>query len=146
MRSEAEWAAEAKRILRAEMVRRGVTYDELAKKLAKIGVEQSPLKPQNDDKPRPLSRHVASSVLNRNEMPVASHYRPGREWITVLFSRPRARHSLEIGRGWAHRARPCTFCGSVRGTSRKADASFTASSGKSAPKLNRSLLNNSLSF
>ena len=42
MRSEAEWAAEAKRILRAEMVRRGVTYDELAKKLAKIGVEQSP--------------------------------------------------------------------------------------------------------
>src|SRR5438477_3109719 len=103
-------------------------------------------KPQNDDKPRPLSRHVASSVLNRNEMPVASHYRPGREWITVLFSRPRARHSLEIGRGWAHRARPCTFCGSVRGTSRKADASFTASSGKSAPKLNRSLLNNSLSF
>src|SRR5438270_1198447 len=45
-------------------------------------------KPQNDDKPRPLSRHVASSVLNRNEMPVASHYRPGREWIAVLFSRP----------------------------------------------------------
>jgi 16S rRNA U516 pseudouridylate synthase RsuA-like enzyme len=42
MRSEAEWAAEAKRILRAEMVRRGVTYDELAKKLAEIGVEQSP--------------------------------------------------------------------------------------------------------
>jgi Domain of unknown function (DUF6471) len=42
MRSEAEWAAEAKRILRAEMVRRGVTYDELAKKLAEMGVEQSP--------------------------------------------------------------------------------------------------------
>jgi Domain of unknown function (DUF6471) len=42
MRSDAEWAAEAKRILRSEMVRRGVTYDELAKKLADIGVEQSP--------------------------------------------------------------------------------------------------------
>jgi hypothetical protein len=41
MRSDAEWAAEAKRILRSEMVRRGVTYDELAKKLADIGVEQS---------------------------------------------------------------------------------------------------------
>jgi hypothetical protein len=42
MRSNAEWAEEAKRILRAEMVRRGVTYDELAKKLAEMGVEQSP--------------------------------------------------------------------------------------------------------
>jgi hypothetical protein len=42
MRSNAEWAEEAKRILRAEMVRRGITYDELAKKLAEIGVEQSP--------------------------------------------------------------------------------------------------------
>ena len=41
MRSDAEWAEEAKRILRAEMVRRGITYDELAKKLAEIGVEQS---------------------------------------------------------------------------------------------------------
>lgn len=41
MRSDAEWAEEAKRILRSEMVRRGVTYDELAKKLADIGVEQS---------------------------------------------------------------------------------------------------------
>ena len=42
MRSNAEWAAEAKRVLRAEMVRRGVTYEELASKLAEIGVEQSP--------------------------------------------------------------------------------------------------------
>ena len=42
MRSDAEWAAEAKRVLRAEMVRRGITYDELSKKLAEIGVEQSP--------------------------------------------------------------------------------------------------------
>jgi hypothetical protein len=42
MRSDAEWTAEIKRILRAEMVRRGITYDELAKKLAAIGVELSP--------------------------------------------------------------------------------------------------------
>jgi hypothetical protein len=42
MRSDAEWAEEAKRILRAEMVRRGINYDELANKLAEIGVEQSP--------------------------------------------------------------------------------------------------------
>ena len=41
MRSDAEWAEEAKLILRAEMVRRGITYDELARKLAEIGVEQS---------------------------------------------------------------------------------------------------------
>jgi 16S rRNA U516 pseudouridylate synthase RsuA-like enzyme len=42
MRSEAEWTEEIKRILRAEMVRRGITYDELAKKLAAIGVELTP--------------------------------------------------------------------------------------------------------
>src|SRR5690242_4741270 len=34
--------------------------------------------PQNDHKPRPVSRHVASSVLNRNGMSVASRFRPGR--------------------------------------------------------------------
>src|SRR2546430_13082420 len=42
MRSDAEWAAEAKRVLRAEMVRSGIRYDELSKKLAEIGVEQLP--------------------------------------------------------------------------------------------------------
>ena len=42
MRSDAEWTEEVKRILRAEMVRRGLTYDDLAKKLAAIGVELSP--------------------------------------------------------------------------------------------------------
>ena len=42
MRSDAEWTEEVKRILRAEMVRRGLTYEDLAKKLAAIGVELSP--------------------------------------------------------------------------------------------------------
>lgn len=42
MRSDAEWTEEIRRILRAEMVRRGITFDELAKKLAAIGVELSP--------------------------------------------------------------------------------------------------------
>jgi hypothetical protein len=32
---------EAKRILRAEMVRRGVSYDDLAKKLGEAGVEET---------------------------------------------------------------------------------------------------------
>src|SRR5204862_143390 len=70
MRSDAEWAAEAKRVLRAEMVRRGITYDELSKSLQRL-VSSSPPKPQDDHKPRPVSRHVASSVLNRNGMSVA---------------------------------------------------------------------------
>src|SRR3954470_24191456 len=38
MRTEAEWAEDAKRLLRAEMTRRGVTYDDLAAKLAALGV------------------------------------------------------------------------------------------------------------
>ena len=42
----------------------------------------------------------------------------------------------------ASRYPPCTFCGSMIGTLRKADASCTASSGKSAPKLNRWSLTN----
>ena len=42
MRSDAEWAEEAKRILRAEMARRGITYDELAKSLPKLVSKQSP--------------------------------------------------------------------------------------------------------
>jgi len=38
MKTEADWADEAKRLLRAEMSRRGITYDELAGKLSAIGV------------------------------------------------------------------------------------------------------------
>ena len=38
MKTEDEWADEVKRLLRAEMARRGVTYDQLTEKLAAIGV------------------------------------------------------------------------------------------------------------
>lgn len=41
-RSDAEGARETSRVLRAELVRRGITYSDLSKKLAAIGVHQSP--------------------------------------------------------------------------------------------------------
>jgi hypothetical protein len=47
MKSEAEWADEVKRLLRAEMTRRGVTYDQLAEKLAAIGVNDSSVNIRN---------------------------------------------------------------------------------------------------
>jgi 3-mercaptopyruvate sulfurtransferase SseA len=42
MKSDAEWQAEVKGMLRAEMTRRGITYDQLAAKLAQIGVKVDP--------------------------------------------------------------------------------------------------------
>ena len=42
MKSEAAWADEVKRLLRAEMTRRGVSYDQLTEKLAEIGVSETP--------------------------------------------------------------------------------------------------------
>jgi Domain of unknown function (DUF6471) len=41
MKSEAEWAEEVKRLLRAEMTRRGITYEELAERLATVGVRNT---------------------------------------------------------------------------------------------------------
>jgi hypothetical protein len=38
MKTKDDWAADAKRLLRAEMTRRGVTYDGLTEKLAALGV------------------------------------------------------------------------------------------------------------
>ena len=38
MKTEGEWAEDVKRLLRAEMARRGITYEDLAEKLAAIGV------------------------------------------------------------------------------------------------------------
>ena len=38
MNTEDEWVEEVKRLLRAEMARRGVTYQGLAERLAAIGV------------------------------------------------------------------------------------------------------------
>ena len=42
MAADDEWAEKAKRLLRAEMVRRGITYDDLTKRLAEIGVVETP--------------------------------------------------------------------------------------------------------
>ncbi len=47
MRSEADWAEEPKRLLRAEMVKRGLTYDGLADRLAELGVIESTVNLRN---------------------------------------------------------------------------------------------------
>jgi hypothetical protein len=47
MKTEAEWAEETKRLLRAEMARRGMTYEDLSEKLAAIGVEDTAVNLRN---------------------------------------------------------------------------------------------------
>ena len=47
MKTEDDWADDVKRLLRAEMTRRGVTYDQLAEKLAAIGVNDSSVNIRN---------------------------------------------------------------------------------------------------
>jgi hypothetical protein len=47
MKTEAEWADDVKRLLRAEMTRRGVTYEDLADKLAVIGVTDTAVNLRN---------------------------------------------------------------------------------------------------
>lgn len=47
MKTEDEWADDAKRLLRAEMTRRGVTYDNLAEKLSAIGINDSAVNIRN---------------------------------------------------------------------------------------------------
>jgi hypothetical protein len=47
MKSEAEWAEDVKRILRAEMARRGLTYDGLSERLAAIGIEDTAVNLRN---------------------------------------------------------------------------------------------------
>ena len=47
MKTEDDWADEVKRMLRAEMTRRGVTYDQLAERLAAIGVNDSSVNIRN---------------------------------------------------------------------------------------------------
>jgi hypothetical protein len=47
MKTEAEWADDTKRLLRAEMTRRGVTYEELAEKLAAIGITDTAVNLRN---------------------------------------------------------------------------------------------------
>lgn len=45
--AEAIWGERAKRIVRAEMVRRGVSYDALAERLEALGVHDSPVNMRN---------------------------------------------------------------------------------------------------
>jgi hypothetical protein len=47
MASDDEWADKAKRLLRSEMVKRGVSYEDLSAKLAEIGVEETPVNIRN---------------------------------------------------------------------------------------------------
>jgi hypothetical protein len=47
MKTEGEWAEETKRLLRAEMARRGVTYEDLAERLAGIGVQDTAVNLRN---------------------------------------------------------------------------------------------------
>jgi hypothetical protein len=47
MKTEAEWAEDTKRLLRAEMTRRGLTYEELAERLAVIGVTDTAVNLRN---------------------------------------------------------------------------------------------------
>jgi hypothetical protein len=47
MKSKAEWAEEVKRLLRAEMARRGITYEELAQRLAALGVRDTAVNLRN---------------------------------------------------------------------------------------------------
>ncbi len=45
--TEDEWAEHTKRLLRTEMVRRGVSYEGLAEQLAKLGVHDTPVNMRN---------------------------------------------------------------------------------------------------
>ena len=47
MKTEAEWAEETKRLLRAEMTRRGHSYKALAERLAGIGVQDTAVNLRN---------------------------------------------------------------------------------------------------
>jgi Domain of unknown function (DUF6471) len=45
--SEDQWADKAKRLLRAEMVKRGVSYDDLAERLHQMGIEETSVNIRN---------------------------------------------------------------------------------------------------
>lgn len=47
VKTEDEWADYAKRIVRTEMVRRGVSYEGLAERLAALGVHDTPVNMRN---------------------------------------------------------------------------------------------------
>jgi hypothetical protein len=47
MKTEGEWAEDVKRLLRAETARHGVTYEELAERLAAVGVRDKAVNLRN---------------------------------------------------------------------------------------------------
>ena len=47
VKSEGEWSEDVKRLLRAEMSRRGVTYEQLSERLTAIGISDSPVNLRN---------------------------------------------------------------------------------------------------
>lgn len=47
MDKDDQWAKRVKGLLRAEMARRGVTYDQLAARLAELGVSDTPVNIRN---------------------------------------------------------------------------------------------------
>ena len=47
MKTEAQWAEDVKRLLRAEMTRRGVTYEDLSERLAAIGIKDTAVNLRN---------------------------------------------------------------------------------------------------
>lgn len=47
MKSDDEWVNRTKGLLRAEMTRRGISYEQLAEKLAEIGVKDSAVNIRN---------------------------------------------------------------------------------------------------
>lgn len=66
MKTEGEWAEDVKRLLGAEMARRGITYDELAEKLAAIGVRDTAVNLRNK--------------VAREDFPLSSSFRALRRW------------------------------------------------------------------
>jgi hypothetical protein len=47
MKSHSDWAEDVKRLLRAEMARRGITYEDLAERLATVGVRDNAVNLRN---------------------------------------------------------------------------------------------------
>jgi hypothetical protein len=47
MKTEDDWAEDVKRLLRAEMTRRGVSYEDLAERLTAIGIRDTPVNLRN---------------------------------------------------------------------------------------------------
>lgn len=47
MKSDDEWVNLVKGTIRAEMTRRGITYDQLSERLAELGVKETPVNLRN---------------------------------------------------------------------------------------------------